>query len=229
MKQAILIYLVAFALFAGFGCTPTTPGEVTPTPSPTPSARIALSWEGKTGGKGTKVPAAWSEIIVTEVGKNFSSFEKGSDWAEFCPKFKSLDKTGKTRAMGEFVVAVILHESSYEPTSWMTETTMGIDPVTGKQVKSEGHLQLSYQDKQWAPWCAFDWSKDKLLSQNDPKKTIFKPEVNLPCGIRIMGNQIAKKGKLAPGANYWAVLNPNGKYSKVPDLKARTKKASGCQ
>jgi hypothetical protein len=69
----------------------------------------------------------------------------------------------------------------------MIETTMGTDPVTGKQVASEGLLQLSYQDVPnygsvlKYPLCKIQWSKDKSLSVTDPKKTILDPYINLEC------------------------------------------------
>ena len=116
-------------------------------------------------------------------------------------------------------------ESGWKPTSRMTETTMGIDPVTGKQVESEGLLQLSYQDVPnygsvlKFPACKIDWQKDKSLSAIDPKKTILDLYINLECGLRILGSQIKKKGSaiLSSGV-YWSVLKEGGKYSKVESI-----------
>ncbi|MEN0057917.1 MAG: hypothetical protein AAGB31_03715 [Bdellovibrio sp.] len=67
----------------------------------------------------------------------------------------------------------------------MTENTMGTDLVTGKQVVSEGLLQLSYQGVPnygatlKYPLCRIEWSKDKNLAATDSKKTILDPLINL--------------------------------------------------
>ena len=58
----------------------------------------------------------------------------------------------------------------------MVETTMGADSVTGKQVASEGLLQLSYQDIPnygallKYPACKIDWQKDKALTVNGVRR-----------------------------------------------------------
>lgn len=91
---------------------------------------------------------------------------------------------------------------------------MGTDPVTGRQVASEGLLQLSYQDVQWAPYCEFDWSVDKKYSDTDARKSIFDPEkITEDCGIQILDRQVAKKSNIALSSGvYWAVLKIGGKY-----------------
>lgn len=216
MKHLFLIHAIAFLIFS-VGCTPTVPTE--PTPTPTPATRISLSWE--TDSK----RAPWSDELVSMVRKNFEVFQTASDVQQFCPKFKTLSDDQKLKALGEIIVGVIYFESAYNPTSWMTETTMGIDPITGKQVKSQGLLQLSYQDIQWAKFCEFEWSKDKLLSPSDPKATINDPYKNLRCGIQIMANQVrSRKSLTLTSGVYWAVLRINGKYSKIPQIILRVKK-----
>jgi hypothetical protein len=99
--------------------------------------------------------------------------------------------------------------------------SLGTDPVTGKQVKSEGLMQLSYQDLPNYPTlpCQFSWSNDKTLDQNDPNKTIFNPTYNLEFGINILAKQVQEKGTIALSSGvYWSVLKINGKYSKLPQI-----------
>ncbi len=107
---------------------------------------------------------------------------------------------------------------------------MGTDPVTGKAVYSEGLLQLSYQDIEWAPWCKFNWSKDKNLSATDPRKTILDPYLNLDCGVGIMAQQIKKKGDIVVSSGvYWAVIKSGGKYQHVSEIQSTVKSLSLCK
>lgn len=239
MKHYTILMAMLAATFIFFtGCTtapvssepigtPSTenpsPGSSEPLPSEPPSSsclNAPLAWENTTAPHPERKP--WSEHLCKEIDKRFASFAKAKDITNFCPKFNSLDKAGQLHALSEMVVAIVYYESGYNPTSWMTESTMGTDPITGVQVKSEGLLQLSYQDKQWAKWCMFDWAKDKTLPVSSPKKTIMDPYINLSCGIPIMANQIDKKGTIAVEKGYWAVTN-NGKYSKVSKIQERVR------
>lgn len=130
----------------------------------------------------------------------------------------------------EVISQIALYESAWKPTSRMQETTMGTDPVTGKPVWSEGLLQLSYQDIQWAPYCEFDWKKDKLLSPTSPQKTILDPIKNLECGVRILAAQIRTKGTVILNKGvYWAVLKEGGKYQKIAQITGATKKMKFCE
>jgi hypothetical protein len=232
--------IVVFAILSFFtACTsgpvvpvydkPKPPTTTTTTTMP-PKAQVPdvvaprLSWE--------KYPEnrAWSEfmfkIIFTEF---FDKMDKAQDIERFCPKYRSLDKYRKTWVLGEMISAISKYESGWNPLSRMQETTMGIDPVTKEPVYSEGLLQLSYQDIQWAPYCAFDWSKDKALSRTSPAKTILDPYKNLYCGTRILANQIASKGKIILSSGvYWAVIKEGGKYQKIDPITSYTKALPFC-
>lgn len=152
------------------------------------------------------------------------------DVESFCPMYDRLGTQDRLNFWAEFISSVALYESAWSPTSRMIETTMGTDPYTGRQVASEGLLQLSYQDVQWAPYCEFDWSVDKKYSDTDPRKSIFDPKKNLSCGIQILDRQVARKGNIALSTGvYWAVLKINGKYSKLKEIRARTNALSFCQ
>lgn len=204
-----------------------TPVVVTPPPTYTPAPnRMVLSWENTTEPHPERRP--WSDTLVKTIGERFDFGRMPDDIETFCPKFDLLSAENKIRAVAELIIAVTYYESGYSPTSRMQETTMGTDPVTGKPVFSEGLLQLSYQDIQWAPWCEFDWAKDKLLSPTDPNKTILDPHRNLRCGVRIMANQAHARG-FTTTKNYWAVLKSGGKYQKISEIATRVKnKARGC-
>lgn len=224
-----LILLSTLILISGMltSCASKTPdnlnvavSEVLKTDLVKPQERIVLQWEVDPTNKAYE---PWSDHIVKLVEQNLPKFKKG-DWKNHCAKWDSLTDRQKTRVIGVDIVATIFKESGYVKTSRMVETTMGIDPVTGAQVASEGLLQLSYQDKQWAVWCDFDWKVDKNYGHKDPRKSIFDPYKNLSCGIPILANEINKRGVVYYDKSYWAVRRPNGKYTQVNFIKSKLAK-----
>lgn len=198
-------------------CTiaPTTPEKAPIEETPAPR----LSWEEYPENR------PWSAYTFKVVKEVLPQLDKAKDVTEICPKYASLTDDQKAAMWSEFISAVAYPESGWDATSRMTETTMGTDPVTGKQVASEGLLQLSYQDVRTYPFCKFDWSKDKSLAPKDPKKTILDPYINLDCGIRIMAQIAEKRGGVMFSENvYWSVLKRGGKYSKIDSIIARVRK-----
>lgn len=231
---AVCIFL-ATMVFVMAGCQnkPVPPPELiqTPTSTTTTLADASKTLDVDLGWANADKPERkhWSEFLINLVAnKHFSEFNSATDNKDFCPKFASLSDKQKVHLWAEMLVWVMYYESSWKPTSWMKEE-LGIDAVTNVQVKSEGLLQLSYGDALWAKHCRFDWQKDKLLKQDDPKKTIFDPYINMECGIGILANQILKKGSITLSSNpYWSVLKIKGKYGKVPQIQAKTKALPFC-
>lgn len=226
-------YLVCLFLIYGLGCevqamskkVKTEVKSNVSTAPPVTTDAFSISWEKK-----KPENKIWTlfvyDLISTEL---FGSFDSAKDATRICPKYKSLSKEQKVTVWTEFISAVAYYESGWKPTSWMTEKTMGKDPITGKQVRSEGLLQLSYQDIQWAEYCKFDWSKDKKLGVDDPSKTIFDPFLNLDCGLRILASQIKSKGKvIVSNGVYWAVLKDGGKFQKIPQIIGMVSKTGLC-
>lgn len=175
---------------------------------------MALAWEA-----GHTERKAWSAFACAAVDANFAAYEKAQDATRICPKYTSLSKAQKETVWAQFWVGVAKFESSWSPTNRFLESGLGKDEVTGQNVYSEGLLQLSYGDKLWAPFCAFNWAADKKLSATNPNKTIFDPKINLDCGIHIMANQIVNKGKaILTSGVYWSTLKDGGKYSQVTPI-----------
>lgn len=196
-----------------------TPQATTTTTLPSKPAYLQSWWTNSTEPHPERIEMF--QILSSLIDQKLEIFSKATDLPAICPKFQSLDRQHQILTFANFIGTVIYKESAFNPKSWMTETTMDLDSVTGKQVKSEGLLQLSYQDvpnyasiiQGFRNICQIDWSKDKSLDQNDPKKTIFDLSKNLTCGVEIMAYDMTAKHAFGNATSYWAVLRPNGKYT----------------
>lgn len=165
---------------------------------------------------------SYNDLIKKElVGKTILDTEPSR--MNFCPKWKDLSKEDRVVEFSKYLRGIVIFESSFKINSRMVETTMGIDPITGVQVASEGLFQLSYQDgKNYKDCNGFDFSKDKGLALNDMKRTIFKPELQFKCAIsimdRIMKNRVTEnavgKGSYGLG-RYWHVVRSDSKAASI--------------
>jgi hypothetical protein len=135
----------------------------------------------------------------------------------------------------QLIAAMTKYESGFNPASRMVETTMSIDPVTGKQTASEGLLQLSYSDGRnyqnvvAEGVCDFDYNKDKPYPVTDLRRTILDPKTNLTCGIGILNRQVQRDHLIAESKNaYWAVIKTDRSSNKLSEIRAITKALSFC-
>ena len=207
-------------------CLPLVSGGPTALGAP-PEWSTPPLWEARSSS--TKPWTTHSYEVVDRFAPNL--IPGSSDVTQFCPKYFALSLNEKRNFWVYLVSAIVKYESAFNPTTRYRETTMGIDPITGEQVYSEGLLQLSYQDKLAYPFCdEFDWSRDRLLSRTDPTKTIFDPFKNLRCGIRILNWQVRRFNKIAVDrGQYWVVLKPYSRYSKLSEIRALTSGLSFCR
>jgi hypothetical protein len=185
-----------------------------------------LLWEA-TRKEGKK----WTEYVFTLIHQQTPNLIQGAqDMDTFCPRYTFLTTDERVNLWGLLISAMVKYESGFEPTSRMQETTMGIDPVTHKPVYSEGLLQLSYQDVRVHPYCdEFNWTLDKYLNPKDPKKTILDPYKNLTCGIKILAHQLKSTNRITLSKGvYWSVIKLGGKYNRLKQIAALTKKMPGC-
>jgi hypothetical protein len=165
--------------------------------------------------------SSWTDHAIRYIESVWPKLKKATDITVIRPDYNNLNKKQQINIWAELISAIALPESSWKLNSWMVETTQGNDVITGKPVRSEGLLQLSYQDKRSYPHlpCRFDWHKDKNLGENDITKTIFQPDVNLEMGINILAHQIERKGKiLLESGVYWAVMKIGGKFQKIKQI-----------
>lgn len=147
----------------------------------------------------------WRAYTDLQVVKYFAQLSSASDITMFCPKFASLAKEKQISAITEIIFGIIKYESDFDPNSRYQEKTMGLDDITHLPVYSEGLMQLSYGDTEWASFCEFDWENDKSLALNT--RSIVDPYKNLSCGVHILANQTESKGSFGfKSGNYWAVL-----------------------
>jgi hypothetical protein len=101
-------------------------------------------------------------------------------------------------------------EASLDPTTRVRHTEPEVavrDAVTGRAVRSQGLLQLTYEDER-RYGCDFDWKTDRKLTPDDPEKTILQPKNNLECGVKILERQIIERHKpLFSRSGYWSTLH----------------------
>lgn len=168
----------------------------------------------------------WSQHLLKVIDEQWGYYEQAQDINIFCPKIDRLNVDTQKLVVAELIVWMSFYESTWNPTARYHEKTMGIDPVTKHPVHSEGLMQMSYQDTQWAKYCEFDWSIDKNLSATDPNKTIFDPKKNLSCAVKVLARQIDRTGKIVLSRGvYWAVIKDGGRYSKISNIKKRIETA----
>jgi hypothetical protein len=219
---------------AGESPLPGSPTGPIQQPSPTPVPKnkfvteFAPLWEKARLADGED----WTVDAFSLVNTYGDALLKGTaDTAIYCPNYFSMTHNQKLNFWVYLVSAMTKYESNFKPTCRFKEGPLGKDSVTGLPVYSEGLLQLSYQDVKSYSFCdQFDWGKDKLLTVDDARKTIFDPHLNLTCGIRILNAQIKRKGLIAV-RGYWSVLFPTGSHSnsKVKEIRALTLQMPFCQ
>lgn len=174
-----------------------------------------LSWESK-----SKTNSEWSKIAIDSVNKNFRILDTAVDMIYFCPTYNDLTGKQKIIVWSELVSSIAYFESSWDPENELEEKSLGIDPVTGKTIKSQGLMQLSYGDSMRVKSCQFNWEQDNKNPQNTP--SILQPKNNLECGITILTNQIKKhKMIVIQGGAYWSVIKKGHRFQKIDKIKER--------
>ncbi len=182
----------------------------------------------------------WTQFLYSTISRETTLADKRAsevtDVDFYCPNFDNMSRKQKIVFWGQFMAAVSLKESSWNPTTSTAEPLKDFpkpDPVTGRRVYSEGLLQLSYQDARNYKEhfdCDFDWSKDKKLGQKSSQKTILSPTKNLKCGLLILNHKVNANEKISSRGAYWSVIRPRAqnKYSQTLWISKQTKKLPFC-
>lgn len=158
----------------------------------------------------------WNNLLKEKILSSTILSKNPSDMGSICPNYPNLTQEYKIYFWQSLFQAMAHAESDMGMYSRFTESGLGKDTVTGKQIVSEGLLQVSYQDLKYNQ-CPFSWEEDKNLEDKDLHKTIFSPFNNLICGVLLMEKQLVKKNKVYPDPSYyWSVLNPSsGNHNSV--------------
>jgi hypothetical protein len=184
-------------------------GPVAPPMKPAPATPI-LAKKVELG-EATHWNVEWDKIIELAIPPEMVSDQVPRDVRRFCPRFNQMQEADKRAFWAYFFQALAGAEAGLKPTTRVRHTEPEVavkDKVTGRAVRSEGLLQLTYEDQQ-RYGCDFDWEHDKALPANDPEKTILQPKNNLECGVKILENQIIEQKKpLLSSTGYWSTLRP---------------------
>lgn len=153
---------------------------------------------------------SWDKIIEEALPPSMLSSRVPRDVRRFCPQFYTMGKADKRAFWAYFFQAMAGAEASLDPTTRVRHTQPEVavkDEVTGRLVRSQGLLQLTYEDQR-RYGCDFDWKADKRLTPDDPEKTILQPKNNLECGVKILTRQIIGMHKpLFSRSGYWSTLH----------------------
>jgi len=209
--------VVAFTVVFAAGCgkreeahaTPPPSGPVAPPMKPAPATPI-LAKKAELGQE-THWNIEWDKIVELAIPPEMVSNQVPRDVRRFCPRFYQMQEADKRAFWAYFFQALAGAEAGLKPTTRVRHTepeVAVVDKVSGRMVRSEGLLQLTYEDQE-RYGCDFDWQKDKQLPANDPGKSILQPKNNLECGVKILDKQIIDQKKpLTSQTSYWSTLRP---------------------
>jgi hypothetical protein len=194
--------------------SPAGDDTVPPPPPPPPPELLeaGLAWEIN---HSERLP--WSRELRAQVKANLASFDKATDWADFCPAYASLDEDGRVEVISTLAVAIVRYESNYDPRKVFREPA----PLN---VDSVGLFQLSYEDR--LTGCVVDRA---VRSLEDPLN-------NIRCAVPHMARFIAKDKVVTAGstsanalglARYWSVMRL-GPAHKLEQIRAATRATPGC-
>ena len=216
----IAICLLAAGMAAGLvafrnGVPAEPPPSPAPAPAPSPDLKPAPSTpiaEQKAilGDDQTWRPE-WDAMIEKALPDDLLSPRMGHKVAEFCPRFSTMKMADRRAFWAYFFQALSGAEAGLNATANVQHSepeVAVVDGVSHRMVRSEGLLQLTYEDSA-RYGCDFDWSVDKHMAEHDPDKTILQPRNNLLCGVSILDNQlIVHKKPLLTKSSYWSTLRP---------------------
>ena len=210
-RNATLAAAAGLALLA-CGCAkreaskPPAPVKVVKAMKPAPPTPIAVK---KVELGETTWDPAWDKIVEEAIPASMLTSRVPRDVQRFCPRFYGMGPADKRAFWAYFFQALAGAEAGLDPTTRVRHTEPEVavkDAVTGRAVRSQGLLQLTYED-QARYGCDFDWEADKKLTPKDPEKTILQPKYNLECGVKILTKQIIDMHKpLFSNSGYWSTL-----------------------
>jgi hypothetical protein len=161
---------------------------------------------------------AWDKIIELAVPREMLSAEMGRHVRRFCPRFPAMSEADKRAFWAYFFQALAGAEGGLKVNSVAkhSQPEMQVkDSVSGTRGRTQGLLQLTYEDQK-RYGCDFDFEADRKLPVKDPDRTILRPENNLKCGIRILEQELFDQHKSLLSRNqYWSTLQPGTRSYRV--------------
>jgi hypothetical protein len=215
LRRLSLGIAASFALFAcgcakqeahAASCPPAQPQALATKPAPaTPIDAKKVELGGDTW------DPQWDVIVEKALPAEMLSSQVPRDVRRFCPRFYVMSEVDKRAFWAYFFQALAGAEAGLDPKTRIRHTEPEVavrDDVTGRMVRSEGLLQLTYEDQE-RYGCDFNWEADRTLPPKDPAKTILQPKNNLECGVKILTKQIIDQHKpLFARTGYWSTLQP---------------------
>ena len=154
---------------------------------------------------------AWDKIVELALPPELLSAQVTRDVRPFCPRFDAIGEADKRAFWAYFFQALAGAEGGLKPTSEVRHSQPAMeakDEVTGVQGRTEGLLQLAYEDEKRYR-CDFNWEADRRLRVNDPARTILQPKNNLECGVKILERELIEQHQpLLSRREYWSTLQP---------------------
>lgn len=153
----------------------------------------------------------WDAIIEDALPPSLLSRQVPRDVRRYCPHFYDMSDADKRAFWAYFFQALAAAEAGLNPTTHVHHTEPAVDvtdQVTHIKVRSQGLLQLTYEDQK-RYGCNFEWETDKNLKSGDPARTILQPKNNIDCGLKILTRQIIDNHEpLFSRHSYWSTLQP---------------------
>ncbi len=206
--------LAAILVAGGSGCGKRDREHRTPAPTPAPVTKVAPPTpidQKRAELGGPEWDHQWDDIIEKALPPAMLSRAVPRDVRRFCPGFYSMADTDKRAFWAYFFQALAGAEAGLDPRTVVRHTEPQVavkDEVTGLRVRSQGLLQLTYEDQK-RYGCDFDWESDRKLPAKDPARTILQPTNNLLCGVKILDTQIIDHHEpLIARRSYWSTLQP---------------------
>ena len=193
------------------GCEKTqSPPATAPPPAMKPAPPTPMD-EKRAEIGGPMWDPAWDKIIEQALPPELLSAKVDRDVRPFCPRFSTIDEADKRAFWAYFFQALAGAEGGLKPTARAHHSqaaTQVKDKVTGMQGRTEGLLQLGYEDEK-RYGCDFNWEADRKLKADDPARTILQPTNNLECGVKILDRELIQQHKpLFSRTEYWSTLRP---------------------
>jgi len=165
----------------------------------------------------------YSEHVETTVEAQYPRLLElsASRLSRVCPNWSRMERAERREFWSALLWSISGPESGRNRTLVYVEGTMSKDPVTGYQVRSEGLLQLSYQDIVSYKYRGGDisWERDREHARRDydsrvkygtPERTILDAYANLNLGLWIVQRRLLDfdANRNLPDAlgKYWYVM-----------------------